>query len=861
MAKVVGSYASVTRGVSEQVPQDRHPGQMWEQVNMISDPVVGLARRPGSVFMDSINLSAGDTITPLMKSDIRLYREYSFFHLGKEYSLIYRSGAAQAPTALPAFICYCKTDSKFLKVVYADKDAALAPWINGGISALTTVGDYMALAANTLGPGYSVTDKFAATQTQGVAWIRGGAYSRTYTLKITRNGDNRQFAVSYTTLASSYPNLLDTSDIPVSGNDQYQKQVNDRVNAYNSAVNKWIGDAQKSITPQNIAANLMASLQAQGYVNIGQVGGAIFMDQITSLSCDDGGDGTLFRGVLNELDDVSKLSSVHSNGKVVRIKANNQVDPYYMVFQTDDGSYYSTGKWVEGPAQIIQPGQVFAVAGITADGGSFVIGSSPAVVNASGNGLAIPKFEGSICGDQNQTGAIPYFFGRKISLLTMFQDRLVVVADGTIFMSRTGDYFNWFRRTMLSVQDDDPIQVYALGASDDVISKCVTYNKNLFMFGMRNQYAIPGSVSATPQGLSISTVASERDSMYCQPVTSGNLIFYGASQAGTGDSMYSGIINQFQLGLYQDTPETYQVSKQLAKYIRGRPVEMATISAPSTLFLRTDGLDNGFYVYSYIDAAGSQTREVDSWGRWECSSALGQVAAITSFQQSLLSFWIGLDAAPGHAANIVMHCNGFSMDTSDRTRPFLDAQAPLNTAGSLVNQQWANWSTASMWSDAYGAIDVSQPEFLIHSTMNQWGSFETQYPKVGSGDLVDAGFDFLSYVTLTSPYVRDDNDKALVNGRLVVNKYSVSFTDSGGVDVLLTDNNGTNRKIAQFNGRLVGHSNNLIGQVPISTTTVNVPVGRANTEHRVTFQSKSCLPMTVSAVEWVGQLFTSGRRV
>jgi len=45
MAKVSGSYASVVRGVSEQVPQDRRPGQHFEQVNMISDPVRGLARR------------------------------------------------------------------------------------------------------------------------------------------------------------------------------------------------------------------------------------------------------------------------------------------------------------------------------------------------------------------------------------------------------------------------------------------------------------------------------------------------------------------------------------------------------------------------------------------------------------------------------------------------------------------------------------------------------------------------------------------------------------------------------------------------------------------------------------------------
>ena len=47
--KVESSYDSLLRGVSQQVPQERAIGQHTEQVNMLSDPVNGLARRHGSV--------------------------------------------------------------------------------------------------------------------------------------------------------------------------------------------------------------------------------------------------------------------------------------------------------------------------------------------------------------------------------------------------------------------------------------------------------------------------------------------------------------------------------------------------------------------------------------------------------------------------------------------------------------------------------------------------------------------------------------------------------------------------------------------------------------------------------------------
>ncbi|HDR9131367.1 phage tail protein [Burkholderia vietnamiensis] len=853
MAKVVGSYASVTRGVSEQVPQDRHPGQMWEQVNMISDPVVGCARRPGSILKDFKWLAGGTSLDSL-RSDIRLYRTFTFFHKSKEYAMLYRADAAAQPNALPAFMCYCKTDSKFIDVVQADP-SALAPWVTGGVSALTTVGDYIAIAANKLGPGYSVDDRYANHNMHGVAWVRSGAYSRTYTIRITRKSDGVQYTAAYTTMASSYPYLLNTSDIPAGASD-YQKQVNDRVNAYNSAVNKWIGDAQASIQPQNIAEQLRASLQAQGFTNCDRRGGTVIIDNVSFMSCDDGGDGTTFRAVYNALDDVGKLSSIHWNGKPIQIKANNQVDPFYMVFKTDAGDAYGTGKWVEGPAQIIQPGQVFAVGGISADGSKLVIGSTPAALNAYSTDFQVPSFAGSIVGDKNQTGAIPYFFGRRISMMTMFQDRLVIVADGTVFMSRTGDYFNFFRRTMLSVNDDDPIQAYALGAQDDVITRCVTYNKNLFLFGVRNQYTLPGSVAATPMNVTISPVAAERDAIMCQPVVHGNIIFYGSQVVSNGDVPYSGIVNQFQLGLFQDVPETFQISKQLSRYIKGRPIEMATISSPPTLLLRSDSNDNGFYVYTYLDAPGTQAREFDSWSRWEFSGALGVVAGISSFQQKLLSFNVMLDAKVGQAANVFVTCNEYSMDTADRTRPYLDSMRVMGQSSLIGNKL----NTSGMWDDAYVAIPATQPEFLINGKMTDWNTFTAQYPAIPASTLW-GGFDFESYVVPTPPYVRDSNDKAIVNGRLVINKYTVSFTDSAGCDAGMIDKSGNERHVVSYAGRQVGHSNNLVGRVAISTTNFPVPVGRANIDHKIKLIAKTCLPMTISAIEWVGQFFTSGRRV
>lgn len=856
MGKVTGSYASITRGVSEQVPQDRHPGQHYEQVNMVSDPVNGLVRRHGSINMDERiipSLSPSGQLNPTQAAYARNYREYSFFINGTEYSIIYMSKERNSGDALPFCFVLNKTTGRFLNVSYADQQN-LQDWIYGGISAIATVGQFIVMASNRIGPGYSINDQFAAQSQHGVASVRGGAYSRLFRLRVTRASDGATFEAAYTTMASSYPNLLDTGDIPLDGNPNYQKQVNDRVNDYNSRVNQWIGDAARSITPENIAAQLVNSLQSQGFTSCALQGGTIILDGVNAISADDGGDGSMFRACYNEVDDPAKLSAIHWPNKVVRVRPKGAPDPYYMQAVPNSNASWPTVTWKECAAQIVQPGQVFALGALSADGQSFVLGSSPAALQGA-IGRAVPGYVPSEAGDTNAEGAIPYFFGRRVTLLTVFMDRLVVVANGTVFMSRTGDYFNFFRKSMLTVNDDDPIEMYALGAEDDIISKCVTYNKDLFMFGQRKQYSVSGRNVLTPKSAAVTTAANEGDAMYAQPVVVGNLLYYGKYEDArnqTGPSPYAGRINQFQLGLFQDTPETYCVSQQLSRYIRGRPIEFAVLSAPSTLFVRTDGLDNGIYVYSFIDQSGTQSRVFDSWSRWEWSVPLGQIIGVTSYEASVYVYSLRWDGG-----SIYVACDQFVMDSDLSVNPHLDslrsASKYRSGAGALI--------PASAWAypDAAVALSNTVDRAWLGENCTDFDKF---WAKLNGTEqaaaMVGVGFD--SYLTLTPPFVRDANDKALINGRLVIGRYTLSVTNTGGLDAYMDSASGR-AHVFSFNGRRVGLSNNQVGRQPITDAALQIPAGRANTEHTITFHARKWLPMGLTAIEWVGQLFLNSRRV
>ncbi|BAG70392.1 tail protein [Ralstonia phage RSB1] len=861
MGKVVGSYASVVRGVSEQIPQDRLPGQFGEMVNMVDDPVRGKARRQGSAMIDERKLMGG-TLTDTQKEYLRNYRVYDFFLGGIEYSLIYQSQPRAHGDTLPLLQCLNKATGQFLTVNLSESSAgALDPWKDGGISAVTLVGKFLVLASNQLGPGYSTTDKYAATQEWGVAWVRGGAYSRTYKLVIRGEPDNYPgtpvFTATYTTMASSYPNLLDTSDIAQS-DPEYQKKVNDRVNAYNSAVNKWVGDALASTQPQNIAAQLSGQLVAGGYNNLAVVGGSIFMDHILDMTCDDSGDGTLFRAVFNEVDDPAKLSTIHGDQKIVRVKPKGTDETYYMrAVKTDTAAaHFGPVQWVEGAAQVVTPGQVFAIASITST--TLTLANSPAQL-ATAIGSPVPGYAASVCGDMTDKGAVPYFFGRKVSHMAMFQDRMVIVSNGVILMSRTGDYFNWFRKSKLRVDDDDPVEAFALGSEDDIISQSSSYNKDLFLFGERGQYALPGRSAITPKTISITQVAGERDAMLARPIPVGNLLFYGKYEAKpdqSGPSKYAASLNQFQLGLFQDTPETYNASQQLDGYLQGRVIELASLPKPYTVFCRTDGLDTGLYTYRFIDQQGTQARQFDSWSRWEWDARVGTLIGLTTYKATLYAYvmrtnaqgvWIGaeqfiMDSSPSASSYLDSLRVGTDYDAAVSTSRFI---APDNPSDEKEHQFVGGkrpYPTAYL-----GGVVTNYADLKA----NVFGGDNTKY---------DVGFQYQSYTDLTPPYVRDRNDKAIVNGRLVINRYTVSVTDTAGMDSFLTAQ-GQTTNVQRFNGRRVGISNNRVGIQPFSTAVVDVPCGRSNTEHSMRLQSRTWLPMTVSAIEWVGQLFINSRRV
>lgn len=883
MAKYSGSYERIVLGVSQQVPQDRREGQHFEQINIISDPVRGLVRRRGSEFINDKLINQTNAMNmPL--SEAYKYRTYDFVVGNNRYSLVYRVGKQPNSQSYKTQFCFCwdKENNKFVDVVFADggdwnpngSDPLVSKLRAKGSSSITNVGRYLYIAVKDHAPEYSTTNVWSAASnfSNAVIWVRNGGYSKTFkaTLKIRRVSDNVRFDIvgEYKTLTSSYPGVLDTSDILTSDPD-YQKKVNDRTNAYNTAVTQWIGTASADIMPDNIAQKIMEAMQQDRddqlisntdlffELSNSSVGVKVNSSNyvIEELLTTDSGDETFIRGTANIVSSIDKLTAEHYPGKIVKIQAkrSDESDAYYMKAEPRT-SVFSPGDmtevtWVQTAGVVTSIGSAIVFATIE-DGVLYVAGSASKLKSISGMTDEVPGFEDSTAGDLISSPP-PYFLGRRIDFLGNFQDRLIIGSGSTLLFSRPGKYLNLFRQDALSVLDDDPIEIYPTGSEDDKIVSSVMYQKSMILFGERKQYMLNGNQALTPKNSLMPIVGAHEDTVDAHPVASGNFIFHTKFRNGFTT------LHQLQGGYVADTPESHELSKQLSSYFKGKPLEIIPITTPDTVLIRTDADPNQLFVYNYLDTQDASQRILDSWSKWNWDIQLGSVCGLTYDQGDIVVFTMRPREVSGQVMYSIV-ADKFSMSADISDKPYLDSLMKYDDVVNPTNPD--SWHTLDTeYSNRFIAFDDGVREKFLGQTWETRNALVNSYPTKIDSMWVGIGFD--AFVTPTNPYIRDSKGKAIVNGRTIMSQFIISMADTGGVKFEVNPKGGQTVVKGDYNGRELSRSSAEVGIQPIAES-AQIPfiVGMENNMFTYTIRARDWLPMTVVGITWVGQLFSNTRR-
>jgi hypothetical protein len=842
MTKRSGSYRSILRGVSQQPPEQRMPGQHGEQVNMLSDPVAGVTRRQGTTRVYADELAEMSFTDP---ADLAVnYETAQLKVLDREYTAHFRrpgTGGTTQPVVMVRrgeheWFGGTPADGSLAGVTLS---AAAAAILGAGVTAHAVVGEYLLLAHTT--PVVSTRTSLLEDNLNRyklLVQVRGGAYSRKYTIKLKLVGQTAIVA-EYTTPAATYGGTLDTSGIAAS-DPEYTKKVNDLVNAYNSAVTAYIGTAAAAIQPQAIAQSLAVALLAAGGTAQGVGAAAEFgvirvqaPGAVEFLEVFDGGDSSLLKGTWQEVPAASDLPPYAFTGKVVRVSPRDG-DDFYMEATSDLGAWvFGQVVWKECTDTRVALSNMFCV-GIEHDGWWY-IGSGPADLDALLDSVFtvrdVPTYGVRRAGDDDSNPE-PHFVGRVITYLGVFQDRLLIGSDNVINASLVGGYFSFFRTTVLSVPDDDPVEMFATGTEGDVLRRGVVFDKSLILFGDLAQYAIPGTVPLTPSTSFIMQSSRHLAATVLPPVAIGNLVFY--AKAGIGKAS----VHQINVGNVDDTSNSSEISVQLDDYLHGAPAGLVGLSSPECLVLHLRERPHELFVFRYIDTADGQ-RQLDSWHRWEFSAACGVIMGISNFRDKLRVHFIRDDE---------LVVDEVSLAVGDNAVPHLDSigfaeDRLLDSDAADVYVAWGADAAASRrWQgNRAPTADALQAEL-------------GEEP-----DTLYAGIPFDSYFTPTPPVLRDQNDAPITNGTLMIDSLVATFRDTVGLTAdVHTD--WEDYESARYIGLTTDAAGSLVGRRSLQRGTEVLPVGQSTQDYALTIRSIDWLPLSVTSLDWVGQYFNRTRR-
>tara|TARA_B100000579_G_scaffold429564_2_gene441522 strand:- start:507 stop:3272 length:2766 start_codon:yes stop_codon:yes gene_type:complete len=327
------------------------------------------------------------------------------------------------------------------------------------------------------------------------------------------------------------------------------------------------------------------------------------------ISAFDSKSGSALGVVYKEVDSISDLPTIAPNNFKVKVRgsAEDNEDDFYVKFETDSGaSAISNGGWIE---------DVGFDEHIILDSGTLPY----KLVNT---GVSTFSFSASTwntkqVGD-SETNPFPSFFNgtgdagdRKISNIFFYKNRLGLLSEGSVIMSEAGEYFNFFRTTVRSLLDSDPIDINVASKRVTNLSSAVGFQENLVLFGERGQFVLKGGDLLTPKTVSVTPITNYENDTSTTPLELGSYLYFPFTRGN-----FTGI-REFSVNASTDNYDSGEVTSHVPQYIPSNVLDIAGSTTENLICLvsnKTADETKNMYVYKYY-WEGNQ-KVLSSWSKF-----------------------------------------------------------------------------------------------------------------------------------------------------------------------------------------------------------------------------------------------------
>lgn len=517
----------------------------------------------------------------------------------------------------------------------------------------------------------------------------------------------------------------------------------------------------------------------------------------------------------------------------------------------DSSDKFSTF-WVEYQSgsvyeEIVAPNNAFRIDNLT----------MPHVLTQSGSNFTYntDTWTDRLCGD-GDTNEDPGFIGKKLNAMFFFKNRFGLVADESVAFSESGKFKNFFRTTVTTVVDSDPIDIDVTHTKISEVEHAVPFNEQLLLFTSTSQFFIESNGALTSSTISINPASEFEMDTELSPVASGVNVYF--SQV---NGQFSKVRELF-IATDLSTHDAADVTSHVPEYIPKNLFKAAASSSEELIYFLTTENRNRIYCYKYNWSGNQKTQAAWSFYEFDSADTILWLEIIENVTYIMVSrsdgvFIDTMDYQCPNDTNLTFNSRidrktsltgSFNAGTNltTWTLPYTVATSTAITAvkGGTGADKGTNVTTARPSTTTVTAAgDHSGQVFLLGIPYDLQYRFSNQYVRESTGMSTSIG-----------------EKMTIQTGRLQMRRYTISYQDTGFFTVEVHPD-GRDLKTYTFDHKQVGLPGAQADRVALSTGSFRVPILTRNEDFTIDLKTNSYLPAQFIQAEWEGNYITRTKRM
>lgn len=808
MPSVSQTVPNYVLGISEQPDQLKLPGQVTDLVNAYPDVTSGLVKRPGTHLLgDMANAQDNGKWFDIYRDDVEQYVvQVATGGQVRVWRLVDLNNDDQAGDEVTVDFAGT-TDDHYDYLIHTNPDNIQALTVND-VTFILNRGEDTAMAATTS----------PAAVNEAFVDLLQIAYNKTYKF-----------------------DLLDASGTVIQSCDSALTSADTSGEVEASTI---LSELRTDANGTHSGITFTATVVGNGLY--------ISADAAFGISTSE---AQLVNVFTNQIEDVSRLPyQCHHGYKVQITNSQSADDDYWLEFQGNNDAD-GEGHWEESVAPGIRTtidNTTMPVQLVRQADGTFQVSRIDWAVRDVGDDNTVPRasFLPPLEDDGTEGD------GRRINKMLFFRNRLCLLSNENIVMSRPGQFFNFWANTALTASPVDPIDLSAASTTPAVLFDGIEVNTGLILFSRTQQFMLVTDADVlTSETAKINVLSSYEFDVDTRPIPIGSTVGF-VNDTGTFSRFFemTGITREGE-------PEILEQSKVISTLFPSGLMSIGDSRENSLVLFASDTLSPTLWCYKYFNRGDSRVQS--AWFKWTMS---GDVVHVCIFRDNV--FFVIRNEEPDsdpvthdytlHRLNLQeTEATVPVEDTTKAIKIFLDHKTTV-AAGDITFDTNTRKSTFARPMLPYGT-------FVVYTLEDGNNTGNAVYPTVdGTNLVVDGdwsdtdlivGFEYEMSVKMPNiyyTYQEGDSYRSDVHASLVIHRVKLDFGPVGVYDVTL--------KRKGRDDYTKNYSSVLVDQYELDDTQIaltrqqSIPVYDRNINCTIELSSKHPSPTSLYGMSWEGDM-------